>query len=86
MTTTETRLLHKRLEHARLARMLHRMHVSEDVYLQRLHPDTIKAQVDTCVACPHQFLCDPALACKRSTDVDLSFCPNREAVRALARA
>ena len=55
MTTAETRLLHKRLEHARLARMLRRMHVSEDVYLQRLHPDTIKAQVDTCVACPHQF-------------------------------
>ena len=80
------RLLHKRLEHARLGKMLRRMHVSRDVYLQRLHPDTVRAQVERCVACPHQFLCDQALACKPSAPVDLRFCPNRDALRALAPA
>ena len=82
---TPARLLHKRLEHARLEKMLRRMGVSPDAYVRRLHPDELRQRLDACVACPHQFLCDPALSCPRAADVDLAFCPNLDSIRALAR-
>jgi len=80
-TASEIHLLHRRLEHARLARMLRHMHVSPDVYLQRLHLDQLREQLDACAACPHTFQCDQALACARTTEVNLSFCPNRDSIR-----
>ena len=84
---SQQRLLHKRLEHARLARMLKRMHVSRDVYLQRVHPDLVREQLDACAACPHTFLCDQALRPDaRGDDANLSFCPNLESIRALRPA
>ena len=84
---SQQRLLHKRLEHARLDKMLKRMHVSRDVYLQRVHPDPLREQLDTCAACPHTFLCDQALrAGARVDDANLSFCPNLDSIRALRRA
>jgi len=84
--TADIHLLHKRLAHARLAKLLRRMHVSENTYLQRLHPDVVAAQLDMCAACPHQFQCNQALACERTSRVDLAFCPNYEPVAALRRA
>lgn len=81
-TASANHLLHKRLEHARLEKMLQRMHVSPDVYLQRLHADQLREQLDTCAACPHVFLCDQALGRPSSVDVDLSFCPNRDQITA----
>ena len=86
-TASERHLLHKRLEHARLARMLKRMHVSRDVYLQRVHPEAMQQQLEACAACPHAFLCDQALRPDaRCDDANLSFCPNLEAIRALRPA
>ena len=86
LTASAHHLLHKRLEHARLAKMLQRMHVSRDVYLKRIHPDVLREQLDTCAACPHVFLCDPALACPRAAPVDLAFCPNQDSIRSVTRA
>ena len=85
-SVSQQRLLHKRLEHARLAKMLDRMHVSRDAYLQRVHPDLLREQLDACAACPHAFRCDEIHACARRADPDLSFCQNLDSIRAQRRA
>lgn len=73
--------LKKRLHHARMSKMLRRMGVSPSTYLQRLSAGLVASQLDTCTACPHQFLCDQALrAAAHAPGEDLSFCPNRAAV------
>ena len=72
--------LKRRLKHARMSKMLRRLHVHPSTYLERLGSGVIEEHLETCTACPHQFQCDQALACKRSALVDLSFCPNRAAV------
>jgi len=84
-TPSERHLQRRRLEHARLAQVLRRMHVSTETYLQRTHPDQLREQLDNCAACPHTFHCDQVLACPREAQVELEFCPNRDAIEAAAR-
>lgn len=79
-------VLRGRLMHSRLVKMMRRLHVSPADYLHRVPAEEIRAQVETCTACPHQFLCDAALAVGRTERQDLSFCPNRSALLALTPA
>ena len=82
---SERHLLRRRLEHARLAQVLHRMHVSTATYLQRTHPEQLREQLDLCAACPHTFHCDQVLACSPESKVEPEFCPNHAAIAALQR-
>lgn len=79
-------LLRGRLLHSRLVKMMRRLHVSPADYLHRVPAEAMRAQVDLCTACPHQFLCDAALATGGTEGQDLAFCPNRAPLLALARA
>jgi len=79
-------VLRGRLTHSRLVKMMRRLDVDLATYLQRVPAAQIQAQVDVCAACPHQFLCDEALSAHRADGMDLTFCPHREPLLALARA
>lgn len=85
-TASQAHLLHRRLEHARLAKMLRRMRVTPRTYVQRVHPDELREQLDNCASCAHRFRCDEALACQRGANVDLTFCPNHDTIRTASRA
>jgi hypothetical protein len=84
-TASERHLLRRRLEHARLAQVLRRMHVSTGTYLRRTHPEQLGEQLEACAACPHTFHCDQVIACPPEAKVEPEFCPNHAAIAALQR-
>lgn len=79
-------VLRGRVMHSRLVKMMRRLDVNPADYLHRVPEGAMRAQIETCTACPHQFLCDEALAAPRNGGQDLSFCPNRAPLLALAPA